>query len=73
MQCVMQCMIMNDMSEYLTFSFESVLFLCFRIFAFLCPCVPYGLARLVYHASILSLENVFSLNVFLSHHNSLYV
>ena len=34
MQCVMQCMIMNDMPEYLnlSFLFEFVLFLCFRIF-----------------------------------------
>ena len=42
-------------------------------FAFLCPCVPCGLARLVYPASILSLESVFSLDVVLSHPNSLYV
>ena len=58
---------MNGMSEYLnlSFSFEFVLFLCFRIFpAFLCPCVPYGLACLVFPASILPLENAFSLDVF---------
>ena len=42
-------------------------------FAFLCPCVLYGHARLVYHASILFLESIFSLDVFLSHYNFLCV
>ena len=85
-QCVMQCMIMNDVSEYfkLVFSFEFVLSLCFRIlcfssffcfllFFFFRPCVPYRLACLVYHASILSLKSIFTLDVFLSCHNFLGV
>ena len=42
-------------------------------FAFFRPCVLYGPAHLVYHASILSLESIFSLDVFLSHHNVLCI
>ena len=44
-----------------------------RFFAFLSPCVPYGPARLVYHASLLSLKSIFTLDVFLSCHNFLCV
>ena len=42
-------------------------------FAFLRPCVLYGPAYLVYYASILYLESIFSLDVFLSYHNFLCV
>ena len=42
-------------------------------FAFLCSCILYRPARLVYRASILSLKNIFTLDVFLSCHNFLCV
>ena len=42
-------------------------------FAFLRPCVLYRPACLVYHASILSLKSILTLDVFLSCHNFLYV
>ena len=42
-------------------------------FAFLRPCIPYGPARLVYHASILSLKSILTFDVFLSCHDFLCV
>ena len=54
---------------YLNLCCSSVL----GFFAFSRPCVPYGLARLVYHASILSLKSIFTPDVFLSCHNFLCI
>ena len=76
MQGVMQCMIVHEWNVRafkFVFHLNSFCSSVLGFFAFLRPCVLYRPARLVYHASNLSLESIFSLDVFLSHHNFLCV